>query len=317
MDQTLARQEKHKYLASAGLRNISSEAQRIPIQLAGVYGEVITHGPYANENADFLRKYYEKFCTLENKKSEFYIYYTSPKDARAHHEHLLWSEDPHHDFQIEKVGAEFKIVQRDFIGQLDSGKNTIFGLGPKLSYATTDSIDNLLNILIFQELPKHKALVLHAAGVLVDGFAYVFFGNSEVGKSTLAENAHNIYKLPIIAGDQLYLRLENNELIAYASPNMIGQMKRENLSWHTGPVAVRGLFHLTRNQEPFVFQKKTAQELLGPFLRQIFYRSEFSAQENILDLSIKYLSSPCVTLGEVSYTLETNPWVQLKKTLYE
>jgi len=67
-------------------------------------------------------------------------------------------------------------------------------------------------------LSLRQGIAVHAAGVVVDGRALLFMGNSGVGKSTMARLWSAERDVTVLADDLIILRYEEGRFIAYGTP---------------------------------------------------------------------------------------------------
>jgi len=82
-----------------------------------------------------------------------------------------------------------------------------------------DPLEYPLNKMLFASfLSLHQGIALHAAGVVVDGRALLFMGNSGVGKSTMARLWSAERDVTVLADDLIILRYEEGRFIAYGTP---------------------------------------------------------------------------------------------------
>ena len=76
-----------------------------------------------------------------------------------------------------------------------------------------------LEIVLFSNwLAKFGDLILHASGFIYEDKAYVFAGDSGVGKSTLAAQFLNDPAFTVIGEDQVILRFKNGRFWVYGTP---------------------------------------------------------------------------------------------------
>lgn len=308
MDQALLRTKKRRFLHQ-NLNALSSrEKSCVLLRVAGVPIELSLSGPHQTENQVFLQKFYARFLASKATKPEIFVTYHSPSGTTAEPDHAFWARDgdPGFDFLDEKENTA--VIQRDFFGSLHKTEPRIMAFGPRLATGATDSIDNLLNVILYRELPKHGAVPFHSATVVRNKKAYVFFGDSGAGKSTLAYLSHERNQLPIMSDDKVILKKEGDHLFAYAIPSVLGILSRDTINWEVGPVPVVGLFQLVRTAKKFQERPLTRNEFLPLFLRQIFYHPGFSGRAELLDLALEIAQTPSVICREIGYALSENPW---------
>ncbi len=159
-----------------------------------------------------------------------------------------------------------------------------------------------LDIRLFSNwLANFGDVILHAAGVCVDGRGYCFPAPSGYGKSTLLKQLVKHDNILALGEDQVILRLKNDQFWIYGTP------------WHENPdlcsplgVPLKGFFFLerngTQNIKPMATIDSLASLIQNAFIP--FYRRE--TLTNILEnLSVAVKNVPSWRLD---YKLGTNVW---------
>jgi hypothetical protein len=91
-----------------------------------------------------------------------------------------------------------------YAGAIDLGARQAFVSTPGEARAAS-AIERVLSYICMQALPRrHHALWLHAAGLVLNGNGYVFFGPSGAGKTTLAGLAHD--RAEILSDENVIIR---------------------------------------------------------------------------------------------------------------
>jgi len=135
--------------------------------------------------------------------------------------------------------------------------------------------------------------MLHASGVVKDGYAYLFSADSGTGKSThtrlWCEHIEGAY---IINDDKPAIRKINNELFVYGTPFS----GKEDLSVNER-VKLGGICFLYRSEEN-VIEKISAEEAIVPVLRQTIHQLSEEKLDKFLKLLDDILSNvPVYKMG--------------------
>jgi len=103
-------------------------------------------------------------------------------------------------------------------------------------------LENLLRVYCAWRAIDRQGFLIHAASVVCEGRAYVFFGHSEAGKTEVAELSRD--RGEILSDDLTLLTLEPEGYVAHSVPFRGRFRERIVTVRRTYPVA--GLFHLVR-----------------------------------------------------------------------
>jgi hypothetical protein len=103
-------------------------------------------------------------------------------------------------------------------------------------------LENLLRAYYAWRAVDHQGFLVHAASVVCEGRAYVFFGHSEAGKTEVAELSRD--RGEILSDDLTLLTLEPGGYVAHSVP-FRGRF-RERIVTVRKAYPVAGLFHLVR-----------------------------------------------------------------------
>lgn len=101
----------------------------------------------------------------------------------------VFDEDPNADyiFEYDSVGNK-RVYQRDLIlSEIDKGKFFAMTL-PEV----TDGFFNVFRLILPYHLLKHSCFVFHSSAIVVKKEAYMFLGECDAGKSTVASLAKSI-----------------------------------------------------------------------------------------------------------------------------
>lgn len=289
---------------------------RLAFESAGVVGELVFSGPEAQEMRRFAARYLRPFpLSRPGQEPDFSVLYTSGAGELAAGEHPFWNElQPEFRLSAQSDGTT-TVLQRDFVGLLERDSRRLIAVGPVLDERTTDTLDNILLLMFSRKLVERGALATHAATIERKGMAYVFFGASGAGKSTIARHCFDADGLRVLSGDQIYLRPGTAGLMAHPAPSTIPEFPRGHDGWCSEPRPVRALIHLVQRPGAFAFRRFSVAGLLPHFLRETIYLPEFRDAGALLDIVSSALESPRVTLGEMSYPLGTSFWASLDEHL--
>lgn len=175
------------------------------------------------------------------------------------------------------------ITSEEFSGYMDLRRNEgevdilpNWALG-----ALANFVKNLYSVLILSD----GGLMLHAAGVVKDASAYIFFGPSESGKSTIARVSGNY---PVLTDELVAIMCLNGSFKAYSTPFWGGGIKAGK--WTNGSFEIGGLFKLIKDNE--VYLKRLSY---GQAIAEILTVPEF--YDNLS--SIERLFNSCMDLAKV------------------
>lgn len=266
-----------------------------------------------NELADWLASYYRGFL-VPNQDADVRIHLLPITGAEGNHDLPLWNEADPRLWLVRDRERTF-VIERDFIAEIDPDIRELRVHCPRMSGLFSDVLDNVMVIVMSRHIGSVGGLVLHAATLVKDGAAYVFFGDSGVGKSTLAEFAYQCYGMSVIGADLTHLSLAEGRLLAERAPRKIPEFPLGHPALHTGRVPVRALFHLVQAGE-YRFRSLGQIEGLRFFLRQaIPFQLSWCASNTSLGLVRAMLEAVRPRIAEFSYPLATDFWPQLRKDL--
>lgn len=90
------------------------------------------------------------------------------------------------DYVLHLTGINFKAR----ISQHQEFSQASLGVVNESELAKTSVIENFLRIYVAHHTLQQRGLVLHSAGLVFDGQAYIFSGHSNAGKTTLTRKAY-------------------------------------------------------------------------------------------------------------------------------
>ncbi len=294
-----------------------AETKDFSFTSGGVQVKFIIHGPQKKEIIDFFTYYFEAFPARKTFPDVIVHYYTHEKSSEYYRaDHPFWNEILE-EFVVEKnKNSEIEIQQRDFIG-IQTPDLVYHATGPTLSQGCCDSTDNLVQYVLGKHLVSNGILPLHAAAVVVDQEAWIFFGESGAGKSTLAMSSFENNGYKIMAGDQIFLTETDGQLMALANTTTIFGFHRDHPAWSPGPWPVRCIFHLKATPREYTFVRREFRDLLPLFLRETVSWKEVIDSADLLDIVLKLGENESVLWGEFTYQKSENFWPRLLKDVQD
>lgn len=136
---------------------------------------------------------------------------------------------------------------------LKKQSNCILALGQEKNEIIANEIENFLRVYSSIILPKFNSFLFHSSAVLTKKGAFVFFGNSGAGKSTIA----NIFKSENfkVLSDDLNILILKNGLQVTSSPFLSEIDQAEE-----GIFPVKKIFYLKKDKENFIEKITTLQQ---------------------------------------------------------
>jgi hypothetical protein len=248
-------------------------AHRFPVEIAGVRIDFITR---STELMTQLVNLYSAYEGKGHPVAEIYL------EAMNHA--MLW-EDPNSDFDIQGP----YVVQRDFAAKRvsDSVERAVTLVPTGLD----DSIHNLLRWFMPPLLLKRGAFLMHAAGLVRDGFGYVFFGQSGAGKSTSVSLAvAEDREVGILGDDAVIIQMSH----ADAGPRVLtapfgsGILKMSPLPID---IPLKGLFSLQQFERTYVGNIGFAEGVASLLASAMSVRFQDAIDERIA-LATRFAFSP-------------------------
>lgn len=162
------------------------------------------------------------------------------------------------------------------------------------------------NLLFINWLASLGDVSLHASAVSKDGRGHAFFGVSGAGKSTLAGNLARDHNMTVMAEDQVFLRLFNDQFWIFGTP------------WHENPemcsplgVPLSKLFFLDRSNGQAV-TKLSPGEAVTRILQTAFipyYRPDLLP--GIVDRLV--MLTKRIPVYSLHYQLGSDPWSLIER----
>lgn len=205
---------------------------------------------------------------------------------------------------IKKEKSNHFLIQReDFDAEVDLEK----GKGRAVIEEDIYSFDSFLRVLYFLLLIKNQSFLLHSAGVVNQGFAYLFSGPSYSGKTTVVRLSDNF---PILSDEIVAIKKLKNIYFAYPTP-FWGEFSLPGDKYKkSGRARIKGIFFLERKSKKFHLKKLGLSQGLSRLLRNIlfFSKDNFLIQE-IINLSTDFLHQ--VPSYELSFLAEKSFWEKI------
>ncbi len=149
------------------------------------------------------------------------------------------------------------------------------------------ALDSLLRILLTMVLLPQRGFLLHGATVVRDGRAYVFFGRSGAGKSTVASLSP---QGSVLTDEISLLRYSNGSWQAHGTP-FWGEFRAAGINQRF-PVAGLYLLKQANHERVELLSMKQALRALLPCV--LFFASEKRAHETLLRTLMRLIAElPC------------------------
>jgi hypothetical protein len=200
-----------------------------------------------------------------------------------------------------RTGAGIEVIGFDFIGHFVRG-----GPAPvlaELSVAKEEQLiwpsvlENFLRILLAHHVLDQGGVLLHSAGFVYQHYAYLFFGRSNAGKTTLARKAASA-GARVLSDDINLVIPENGGYRAHKVP-FTGEFGRqvENLSG-CGSFPIGGLALLEKAPELTVKPVRPAEALSGLLVGCPFVNDDSEEVPALMDILNKIISrTPIIRMG--------------------
>jgi hypothetical protein len=171
----------------------------LSLQIAGLRTAIGTRDPHV---AAVVRDHYQGF--LSSGPADWRVEIGPPREGLPFSENVVVARDGR--------PARFSVSRRDFAGTVDLDERTA-----DVALASPDdvSINSFLRILYSLALVEAHGLVVHAAGLVRDGGAYLFSGPSGRGKTTVARLSAGA----LLLSDELSIvRIAEGHAVCFGTP---------------------------------------------------------------------------------------------------
>lgn len=159
---------------------------------------------------------------------------------------------------------------------------------------------NFLRVILSYLLAPNHGILLHASGIVKDREAYLFVGQPDSGKSTIAQVSK---ELKVLSDDCVCVRKVNGSFYGFGTP-------WSPLS-NNGSAVLRKIFFLRRGKK-LEFKKMTMPKLMeGLFWHGRFANLNFNLTEGILNTISEIANS--IPSYEMYFSLNDNIWKGIEK----
>lgn len=177
------------------------------------------------------------------------------------------------------IEAEFEDDRLVYQSYLERGEvNFTSGRG-HLNMAPEANIENFLRTIIAWLCVKNRAVLLHAAGVVRNGFGYVFFGPSGAGKTTTSRIAARSFD--VVSDDLVVIRIENGSGTLYGVP-FRGEMSDAPRANQKAPL--KGIFRLRQDTEHYIEPMSRVTAVASLAASSPFIVRELSLSDLLVDV---------------------------------
>jgi hypothetical protein len=199
-----------------------------------------------------------------------------------------WDDDSESDLTILSSSESEIAVQRDFLGILrENGKALLVS-----DSRNNDGLHNGLRWLLPRFLLEKNSIQLHSSAIIGDdGLAYLFVGQSGVGKSTMAAKANG---RTVLGDDAIILTLSHGK--AKAEAGALGQ-KPEFLGPLSKTFEIGAIFFLKQSSS-FKLVKTTKAQACMKFIGSVNFPGwqnnsidSNTTAEKLMSTAAKYVSS--------------------------
>jgi len=111
-------------------------------------------------------------------------------------------------------GGGMSLVSNDFAAYRNGGSGKLFVSNPADLVQTTRALENYMRWVMAELAVDQGGFILHSAGLVRDGNAYLFFGPSGAGKSTVA----GLSNLPVLSDDLVVVKGDGSTFSAHTTP---------------------------------------------------------------------------------------------------
>jgi hypothetical protein len=193
--------------------------------------------------------------TLDDWKEES-IEKSVPEDT------VIWNENKAYIYSAQFIQIEGVWDQQN----LSSTFYVETGIDPVRPSDTSRFWEFVQRVSIYPILIRNKSIMLHCAGIVVDGLAYLFLGPSGAGKSTIASKAKQS-GFQVITDDTAILSLDpkTNEWFVFSTP----YISKSGFIGEDGHYKVGGFFILDQHPENWV-EKVKRSDFTKCLLERIF-----------------------------------------------
>lgn len=170
-------------------------------------------------------------------------------------------------------------------------------------------VANLFRIISAYALPRANTLMLHSAGVVADGAAYVFVGRSGAGKSTLSALSERLGH-GVLSDDINLVRAGTNGGLRAFPSGFFGQYRSVGIDREQESFPVAGIFLLEQAHEVHVAAVSQAMVISQMLVNCPFLNQAQNRLNGLMDLLSDFASR--VKTGRLAFCKDEDPWSLLK-----
>ena len=168
-----------------------------------------------------------------------------------------------------------------------------------------ESLTNFLKIIYTQIIISKAGLVLHAAGLVKDSQAHIFFGPSGSGKSTITNLS---YDCGILSDELVAVISKAGIFEACGMPDWkYGSKYKKQLQ---GPFKVSGLYSLIQDRRTYLTRMSRTQAAAEVFTRPAFLESIEDNSKLLTSCTQLTGTVPCYQLH---FTADSSLWRQIER----
>jgi hypothetical protein len=205
---------------------------------------------------------------FENKRGEFFV---EPEAYKSPIDNFKYKSGRPEFYSIDFIenGRKLIFYAYNFASMIDL-KNTdkaFIAIGKTDAKTLSSEIENFLRVYSGLILPKFNSFLFHSSSVVIGKSAYVFFGLSGAGKSTIA----NIFKdegFPVLS-DDLNILIFKDGLKIMASPYLSEIDKAEE-----GIYPIKKFFYLKKDKKNYI-------EKISPLTQRAYIYSSLPVLNSI------------------------------------
>jgi hypothetical protein len=237
---------------------------------------------------DLLRQRYDGFLSSSHPEFELEFDLTSTGPA---------SDD---DVRVRRDGDDWLIERGDFHARWDPRS----GRGSVRQNANPYSLDSVLRILHSLILAQRGGFLLHAAGAICDGRAYLFSGVSGAGKTTMTRLAPP--DITLLTDEISYLRPSPDGYSAFGTP-FAGELAR---SGENCAAPVSALFFLEQGPENRIDELSSAEAVRRLMRNILFFAEDQGLVEKLLATACEFVAR--VPIRRLTFYPDARVWDEVR-----
>lgn len=258
----------------------------IPMTITSEHPEIIAE----------LKNFYPKSWQINYSEKKVKIHWLSPKDVLRHSQ---WEDIIESDCFFHNIKKTNWVTQRDFVVKKINEFEYVLVCDPKID----DGLFNFMRYLLPQKLLAKNKILFHSSAVVdpANQQAYVFFGYSGAGKTTISQLCNDA---TVIGDDMNLISVENNKV--FVEPALVGQryFKKETF----GKVyPVKSMFWLKQSTEISVESSdSTSTKLLSSFTGLFWDQLTHMEYEKVFVLTQKIAAA--LEIKDLQFNLNNEVW---------